>query len=110
MDKLTKQFRRPHPGQEGTNVAYQLYLHRDGQAEDPSLLQWLQSHTIVANKSKALWRDKVPWSLGSLCLSIIQCCSSNILLCTTCTIIQAISETWRSPRYLLPFGTVCDLY
>ena len=26
-DKLTKQFRPPHPRQEQTNVAYQLHLH-----------------------------------------------------------------------------------
>ena len=57
-DKLTKQFTPPHPGQDSSNAAYQLYLQRDRQEEDLSLLQWLRSHTIVANKSKTLTQDK----------------------------------------------------
>jgi len=36
-DKLTKQFRVPHPGQEGNNVVYQLYIKRDLAEEHLSL-------------------------------------------------------------------------
>ena len=37
-DKLTKQFRPPHPGQEESNVMYQLYLRRERNHEEKSLL------------------------------------------------------------------------
>lgn len=40
-DKLTKQFRAPHPGQEDTQKDYLQYLKRDVAEEDQSLLEWL---------------------------------------------------------------------
>ena len=38
-DKLTKQFRAPHPGQEEGNSAYQLYCRRNPSEEQQSLLE-----------------------------------------------------------------------
>ena len=57
-DRLKKHFMPPHLGQEDTNVAYQLYLRRDRQEEDQSLLECLRKHTLVGNRSKTLDRDK----------------------------------------------------
>lgn len=57
-DKLTKQFRVPHPGQEGNNVVYQLYIRRDRGEEHLSILQWLRNHTTTANKAKTLAEGK----------------------------------------------------
>lgn len=57
-DKLTKQFRVPHPGQEEGNVVYMLYLKRDLFEEPLSLLQWLRNHSTIANKAKTLDKDK----------------------------------------------------
>ena len=57
-DKLTKQFRVPHPGQEGDNVVYQLYIKGDLAEEHLSILQWLRNHTTTANKAKTLDKDK----------------------------------------------------
>ncbi len=57
-DKLTKQFRVPHHGQEEENVVYQLYLKSDLAEEHLSLLQWLRNHTTTANKAKTLDIDK----------------------------------------------------
>ena len=57
-DKLTKQFRVPHPGQEDGNLAYQLFRHRDPSKEGQSLLQWLRSHSTAGRKAKTLAADK----------------------------------------------------
>ena len=57
-DKLTKQFRVPHPGQEGENVVYQLYVRHYRGEEHLSLLQWLRNHTTTTNKPKSLAKDK----------------------------------------------------
>ena len=57
-DKLTKQFRAPHPGQEEGNPAYQLYHRRDPSEEQQSLLEWLRSHSTAGRKDKALAVDK----------------------------------------------------
>ena len=53
MDKLTKQFCAPHPGQEDGNQAYQQYLKRDPSEEDQSLLEWLRGHSAAGRKPKA---------------------------------------------------------
>ena len=57
-DKLTKQFRAPHPGQEDTQKDYLQYLKRDVAEEDQSLLEWLRCHSTVGAKAKALGADK----------------------------------------------------
>lgn len=58
MDKLTKQFRVPHPSQEEQNLVYQLYLKRDLNKDHLSLLQWLRNHTTTGNKAKTVKEDK----------------------------------------------------
>ena len=57
-DKLTKQFCVPHPGQEGENVVYQLYVRGYRGEEHLPLLQWLSNHTTTTNKAKSLAKGK----------------------------------------------------
>ena len=57
-NKLTKQFRAPHPGQVDANVAYQLYLKRDISEERLSLLQWLRRYSTAGSKVKDLGSNK----------------------------------------------------
>ena len=62
----TIKFCPPDHRQETNDTTYQLYLQRDLQEEDMSLLQWLCNHSTANNRGRTLADDKLCMAVRSV--------------------------------------------